>query len=176
VTHEQVIDLHARTISSAFRPAQLRVNMTNDLMPGRVDREANRFSNQCVARQRELATLSAWLADPMRRLVTVRGAAGAGKTRLVAELIQVPPARFSDGCSWISSREVRDGRHALVTIARQDSQSIGARPLVESNSIPARAGHCGRFDASEKSVSGHSNQVNRKRGVENRTNRNRSCL
>jgi predicted ATPase/DNA-binding SARP family transcriptional activator len=70
--------------------------------------------NRLVGRDRELAELSALIADPDRRLVTILGAGGVGKTRLALEVAAAAaiPSYFVDLAALVEPRSV------LLAIAR----------------------------------------------------------
>ena len=55
-----------------------------------------------VGRRAELAELQAWLADPTRRLITVTGPGGVGKTRLVIAAVEQQASAFTDGAAFVS--------------------------------------------------------------------------
>lgn len=55
-----------------------------------------------VGREREIAHLTRTLADPGRRLVTVIGPGGIGKTRLALQVASLNDDRFTDGVCWVS--------------------------------------------------------------------------
>lgn len=51
----------------------------------------------CIGRDAELETLAAFVADPQRRLITIIGPGGMGKTRLALALAEQQLGRFSHG-------------------------------------------------------------------------------
>jgi DNA-binding SARP family transcriptional activator/predicted ATPase len=67
-----------------------------------------------VGRRAELAELHAWLADPARRLITVTGPGGVGKTRLIISAVEQQAAAFSDGAAFVSLVGVQDQSPLLV--------------------------------------------------------------
>jgi predicted ATPase len=54
-----------------------------------------------VGRRGELAQLSTWLNDPVRRLVTITGAGGSGKTRLAIEAVRSAAPCFDDSAAFV---------------------------------------------------------------------------
>jgi len=61
-----------------------------------------------IGRARELDTLSALLDDPLRRMVTVVGAPGVGKTRTALEAARRCAERFPGGVVAVSLAGIRD--------------------------------------------------------------------
>jgi len=57
--------------------------------------------NPIIGRQVELNELEVWLADPSRRLITILGPGGAGKTRLAVEVARKQAPVFADGIIFI---------------------------------------------------------------------------
>ena len=57
--------------------------------------------NPIIGRQVELNELEAWLSDPTRRLITILGPGGAGKTRLAIEIARKQAPAFADGVIFI---------------------------------------------------------------------------
>ncbi|MDX1663965.1 MAG: BTAD domain-containing putative transcriptional regulator [Candidatus Promineifilaceae bacterium] len=89
-----------------------------------------------IGREKELAELAEWLAEPDVRLVTITGAGGMGKTRLAlalaADLLQGPPGRFADGVYLVSLAAVARPSRIVSAISEQLSfplQSRDPRPL-----------------------------------------------
>ena len=70
-----------------------------------------------VGRQRELAELSALLADADVRLVTLVGPGGVGKTRLALATASEVQAQFPQGVFWVPLHALRDPRLVMSTIA-----------------------------------------------------------
>ena len=69
-----------------------------------------------IGRARELSSLANLLADPVRRLVTVVGAPGVGKTRLALEAARRSAGRFSDGVVEVSLAALRDTSQVAPTL------------------------------------------------------------
>ena len=58
--------------------------------------------NPIIGRQVELNELDVWLANPSRRLITILGPGGAGKTRLAIEIARKQAPSFADGVIFIN--------------------------------------------------------------------------
>ncbi|MCL4861976.1 MAG: tetratricopeptide repeat protein, partial [Caldilineaceae bacterium] len=71
-----------------------------------------------VGREAELARLREWLLDPVRRLVTLVGPGGVGKTRLALAAAEGVKLAFADG-AWFVSLAGADDELALVTAVGQ---------------------------------------------------------
>jgi len=67
-----------------------------------------------VGRRAELAELKAWLEDPARRLISVTGPGGVGKTRLVIAVVEQQAPAFTDGAAFISLGGDVDQSHPLA--------------------------------------------------------------
>ncbi len=65
--------------------------------------------NRFVGRQTELRTVTGMLRDPEQRLLSVVGAGGVGKTRLVIETARQLLPTFSDGVFFLDLSELSDG-------------------------------------------------------------------
>ncbi len=98
--------LLATSPMDAFTPAK------HNLPP-----QATRF----VGRQRELAEISALLADPDVRLLTVLAPGGMGKTRLVLEAARAQIGSFADGIYFVPLAPLSSAANLITTIA----ESIG---------------------------------------------------
>ena len=97
-------------------------------------------STGVVGRDAEVATLLAWLGeDDGRRLVTLVGAGGIGKTRLALEVARLARDAF-DRVTFVALEHVREDRDVLPAIARGFGvRDLGDRPLIDRLTI-ARAG------------------------------------
>ena len=96
------------------------------------------FSN-AIGRERDLATLLAWLGDDAHRLVTLVGPGGIGKSRLAIEVARNAGQRY-DRVTFVSLAQVRDPDEVLGTIARElGVRDTSGAPLSEQLGI-ARAG------------------------------------
>src|SRR5687768_11088322 len=71
--------------------------------------------NALVGRTRELVEVSHLLAG--RRLVTITGAGGCGKTRLADELISAADTLFHGGGYWVDLTSSSDGESAARHLA-----------------------------------------------------------
>lgn len=96
------------------------------------------YSN-AVGRERDLATLLAWLGEGDQRLVTLVGPGGIGKSRLAIEVARNAGERF-DRVTFVSLAQVRDPDEVLGAIARElGVRDTGDARLSEQLGI-ARAG------------------------------------
>ncbi|SFR87149.1 Predicted ATPase [Microbacterium sp. cf046] len=92
-----------------------------------------------LGRERDLATLLAWLREDSRRLVTLVGPGGIGKSRLAIEVARNTGDHF-DRVTFVSLEQVRDPGDVLPAIARElGVRDTGAAPLSEQLGV-ARAG------------------------------------
>jgi predicted ATPase/DNA-binding SARP family transcriptional activator len=83
-------------------------------------RPSHRLPNQTtpiIGRETEVARLSALLADPAIRLVTISGTGGMGKTRLAIELALVQFEQFDGGAYFVSLTPVDSTTQMISTIA-----------------------------------------------------------
>ena len=71
-----------------------------------------------VGREVELARLREWLLDPVRRLITLVGPGGVGKTRLALAAAEGVTLAFADG-AWFVSLAGADDEFALITAMGQ---------------------------------------------------------
>jgi predicted ATPase/DNA-binding CsgD family transcriptional regulator len=78
-----------------------------------------------VGRSRELAEISALLADPEIRLITLTGPGGVGKTRLASEVADLVFERFPDGVYFVSLASLASPEFVLPAI----SQCVGIRDV-----------------------------------------------
>jgi non-specific serine/threonine protein kinase len=69
-------------------------------------------------RENDLVALSAMLADPAVRLVTITGPSGVGKSRLAAQLYVDSRDHFPDGIVFVSLSSVRDPELVLPLLAK----------------------------------------------------------
>lgn len=75
--------------------------------------------NPLIGRTHELQQLLQWLAEPERRLITLTGPAGAGKTRLAARVAAAANTLFSDGVFFVSLAATNDPALLPEVIARR---------------------------------------------------------
>ena len=88
-----------------------------------------------VGRRAELAEIAGLLGD--RRLVTITGPGGSGKTRLALETLTRQSGRWADGARWVDlGPVVSPGRVAEVAAA-----AVGVLVDPAIGAIPALAGH-----------------------------------
>jgi predicted ATPase len=92
-----------------------------------------------VGREQEISTLLAWLGDGTRRLITLTGPGGIGKSRLVIEVAGLARDRF-DRVTFVALEHVRDSESVLPAIARAlGVREGGELPMAELLGM-ARAG------------------------------------
>jgi predicted ATPase len=92
-----------------------------------------------VGREQDIATLLAWLGEDARRLVTLAGPGGIGKSRLAIEIARLARERF-DRVTFVALEHVRVADDVLPAIARElGMRESGDRPLTGLLGI-ARAG------------------------------------
>ncbi|WP_210505207.1 DUF4062 domain-containing protein [Naasia sp. SYSU D00057] len=92
-----------------------------------------------LGRERDLATLLGWLSGEARRLVTLVGPGGIGKSRLAIEVAHRAGPAF-DRVTFVPLAQVRDPGEVLGAIARElGVRHTGDAPLSEQLGI-ARAG------------------------------------
>ncbi|WP_159605370.1 DUF4062 domain-containing protein [Agromyces humi] len=95
--------------------------------------------SDAVGREGDVATLLGWLGEDSRRLVTLVGPGGIGKSRLAIEVARNAGARF-DRVTFVALAQVRDPHEVLGAIARElGVRDSGDAPLTEQLGI-ARAG------------------------------------
>jgi predicted ATPase/DNA-binding SARP family transcriptional activator len=69
-----------------------------------------------IGRQVELNELEAWLADPSRRLITLLGPGGMGKTRLAIAAAEKHVRIFADGVIFASLSEANNAANLMLKI------------------------------------------------------------
>jgi predicted ATPase/DNA-binding SARP family transcriptional activator len=83
-----------------------------------------------VGRAAELAAVQQALVDPERRLITLAGAGGMGKTRLAQEVARrihaQTPGRFLDGIFFVELAAVDGGDTAVEAVATHIAQAVDA--------------------------------------------------
>lgn len=70
-----------------------------------------------IGREAEIARLREWLLDPVRRLITLVGPGGVGKTRLALAAAEAVRRAFADGAWFVSLAGIDDGRGLAVALA-----------------------------------------------------------
>jgi predicted ATPase/DNA-binding response OmpR family regulator/Tfp pilus assembly protein PilF len=89
--------------------------------------------NAFIGRIREQEQLMAWLADDERRLITITGPAGVGKTRLCAKVANAATTLFPDGVFFVSLAATTDPKLLLEVIAqRLGLQDVEQQPIEET--------------------------------------------
>jgi non-specific serine/threonine protein kinase len=78
-----------------------------------------------IGRQTEIAELGALLTD--RRLVTITGPGGCGKTRLAIEVTAAAAGRRADGAAWVDLAAVDDA--SLVAGVAADALEVPVGPM-----------------------------------------------
>jgi len=97
-------------------------------------------STDVVGREHDIATLLAWLGEDSRRLVTLVGPGGIGKSRLAVEVARLTSDPF-DRVTFVALENVREADDVLPTIARElGVREASDRPTIDALGI-ARAGH-----------------------------------
>jgi predicted ATPase len=76
------------------------------------------YSNPFVGRTKELADITARLANPDCRLLTVTGLGGSGKTRLAIEAANTVAAQFPHGIVFVALQPLTHSHLLLPTIAQ----------------------------------------------------------
>ncbi len=95
--------------------------------------------SDAVGRERDLETLLAWLGEDAKRLVTLVGPGGIGKSRLAIEVARNAGERF-DRVTFVSLAQIGHPGELLGAIARElGVRDTGDTPLSEQLGI-ARAG------------------------------------
>ena len=92
------------------------------------------FLTTFVGREREMATLQALFSD--RRLVTLTGSGGVGKTRLAIESARAAADRFPDGVWFVELAPVSDSSLFVSTVAA----ALGLRSSEETALVAALRG------------------------------------
>jgi predicted ATPase/DNA-binding SARP family transcriptional activator len=118
--------LHERMIAGdpALDARGLAPRGTTEALPQRARSDLPRSPTRLVGRDRDLELLVATMADPDRRLLTLTGAGGVGKTRLMLELGCLREGSYRDGAVFVRLERLTDP--ALVTaeiasaLARRD--------------------------------------------------------
>jgi len=94
-----------------------------------------------VGRGRELSALSAMIAEPQTRLVTVTGPGGIGKSRLSIEVAWALADRFPQGVGFVRLSSVQDPKLVAGAIAQAlGVRNTGDEPVEEK--LVAAVAHC----------------------------------
>lgn len=92
-----------------------------------------------VGREQDLRTLLAWLTEDGRRLITLAGPGGIGKSRLAIEVARSTGDAF-DRVTFVALEHIRDAGDVLPAIARElGVREGGERPIADAIA-GARAG------------------------------------
>ena len=95
-----------------------------------------------VGRRAELAQITAWLADPSARLLTLQGTGGSGKSRLAAEVLRLAGERLGTARHWFDLQFLHDdddvpsrlaallGAAGAGDGAQRIARHVGARPTL----------------------------------------------
>ncbi|MEM7119278.1 MAG: tetratricopeptide repeat protein [Chloroflexota bacterium] len=78
-----------------------------------------------VGRVADMTTLNQMLHDPNRRLVTLTGPGGMGKTRLILAVAQQQTNLFLDGVYWVDLAEVLTGDGLITAVMTQLGTQMG---------------------------------------------------
>lgn len=109
-----------------------------DAAPGRsVDRWAG--LTVTISREHEIAQVCTLLRSQTRRLVTLTGPGGIGKTKIALEVARVLGASYDDNVYVVPLASVSDHRRVLSMIAHVlEIKNLGRRPLLEHMQVVLR--------------------------------------
>ena len=86
-----------------------------------------------IGRQLEIAAVAALFHEPARRLITLTGPGGVGKTRLAIAVASAIEAELADGAVFVPLAAVSDPTQVLSAVARGlELRESGERPLAET--------------------------------------------
>jgi predicted ATPase/DNA-binding SARP family transcriptional activator len=85
-------------------------------------------STTFVGRETEQLRLRQWLLDPMRRLITITGPGGVGKTRLSLAAAEDIRGAFSDGVWFVPLVSIDDTENLAMTVGQEMGLSFQATP------------------------------------------------
>ncbi|HYJ92136.1 MAG TPA: protein kinase, partial [Pyrinomonadaceae bacterium] len=86
-----------------------------------------------IGRENEIEQLANLIVNQRKRLITLTGIGGTGKTRLAQELCRRVANEFKDGFVFVRLSEIHDAALVPTVIAQQlRVQEIVGRPIVES--------------------------------------------
>jgi len=90
------------------------------------------FTTALIGREQQVKTLCAWLCDPEKRLVTLTGPGGVGKTRIAVQVEMELENIFADQRYLVRLETIDDPELVLSAIARALGVSeIASQPLGE---------------------------------------------
>jgi predicted ATPase/transcriptional regulator with XRE-family HTH domain len=95
-----------------------------------------------VGRERELIVVVAALKDPNRRLVTLTGTGGIGKTRIAVEAAVMAETDFGDGVFFVSLAVTRDPSRIASVIIRALGVRRAREPLLDALAERLDLGSC----------------------------------
>lgn len=72
----------------------------------------------CIGRERQIEQVSRMITDPTRRLVTLTGAGGVGKTRLALQVAEEVRPKFAGGVWLVELAALSDGRLLAQAVAK----------------------------------------------------------
>ncbi|HYF61664.1 MAG TPA: tetratricopeptide repeat protein [Herpetosiphonaceae bacterium] len=91
------------------------------------------YHTSLIGRAADVSAISDLLTDSSRRIVTLVGASGTGKTRLALEVALSVKDTFADGVVFVALAPVQDARFVLSTIASEFGiQEQSQEPLRET--------------------------------------------
>jgi len=108
------------------------VETARDVRPGPV-RNLATDATPFVGRDLELAELHGLLGRDDRRLVTIHGPGGSGKSRLGRQLARERAGHHQDGAAWVPLASASSEAEAVATIAR----ALGVRTEPEADALAA---------------------------------------
>jgi predicted ATPase len=85
-----------------------------------------------IGRERELIVLLSAMKDATKRLITLTGPGGIGKTRLAIEAAALTSAEFADGVFFVSLGAERDPGHVASSIVAALGITGAHEPLVDA--------------------------------------------
>ena len=91
-------------------PHRFQPRLTLPALPG--------LQTSMIGRREELEGISALLADPDARIVSLTGPGGVGKTRLAITCAEVNAASFAQGAGFISLTEIADPESVPAALVR----------------------------------------------------------
>ena len=87
-------------------------------MQSHASSDRGRFTAPFIGRKKELAEIEHLLLDPARRVITLVGPGGIGKTRLALQAIRENMMRFPDGIYFVPVEELISTDDIIPAIAK----------------------------------------------------------